>query len=146
MAEFRPYADADRHACLEIFDANCPEFFAANERDDYAEFLDAKYDDYEVCELDGRVVAAFGLIRNEEGENRLCWIMLDPSAQGHGLGSAIMNRIMRAGSESDTPVVGIAASHKSAPFFARFGAKELSRTDDGWGPGMHRIDMELVVE
>ena len=39
--------------------------------------------------------------------------------------------------------VSIAASHKSAPFFARFGARIVETTPDGWGPGMHRVDMEL---
>jgi hypothetical protein len=41
--------------------------------------------------------------------------------------------------------IRIAASHRSAPFFARFGAETVRETPDGWGPGMHRIDMELTV-
>jgi hypothetical protein len=32
-----------------------------------------------------------------------------------------------------------------SPFFARFGAVEARRTSDGWGPGMHRVDMVLAV-
>ncbi len=39
----------------------------------------------------------------------------------------------------------IAASHKSAPFFARFGAQETATTPNGWGRDMHRVDMELVL-
>jgi hypothetical protein len=42
-------------------------------------------------------------------------------------------------------MLDVAASQHSAPFFARFGARELARTDDGWGPGMHRVDMELPL-
>lgn len=36
---FRPYTQADRDSCIGLFDANCPEYFAANERADYEAFL-----------------------------------------------------------------------------------------------------------
>lgn len=147
MAEttFRAYQAGDREACLAIFDANCPEYFAENERDEYAEFLDAMSDGYEVCEVGGLVVAAFGLLTNDDGENRLCWIMLDPNTQGGGLGTAIMQHVISRGGDSGMRMIEIAASHKSAPFFARFGARKINYTEDGWGPGMHRIDMELEI-
>ncbi|WP_439102406.1 hypothetical protein [Congregibacter sp.] len=32
-----------------------------------------------------------------------------------------------------------------APFLAHFDARECQRLEDGWGPGMHRIDMELTI-
>lgn len=145
MVSFRRYSERDRDACLAIFGANCPDFFAPNERDEYAEFLDETHDSYEVCELDGKVAAAFGLLVNDAGESRLCWIMIDPNAQGRGMGSAIMQRVITLGRLSQSPAIGIAASHKSAPFFARFGAAEISRTEDGWGPDMHRVDMKLAL-
>jgi len=49
-------------------------------------------------------------------------------------------RFVRA---SETRTVSIATSHKSAPFFVRFGAAVTSSTKDGWGPDMDRIDMLL---
>lgn len=145
MSTFRQYRSEDREACLAIFDANCPDFFLPNERDDFAEFLGEMHDGYEVCDVDGSVAAAFGLVPNDKGENRLCWIMINPIAQGGGLGSAIMQRIISLGRNSRSPVIGIAASHKSAPFFARFGAEQIDYIEDGWGPGMHRVDMEIAL-
>ena len=50
--QFAPYADGDREACLALFDANCPTFFAPNERADYAAFLDQCPPDYQVCRLE----------------------------------------------------------------------------------------------
>ena len=73
---FRPYCKADYQSCIDIFDANCPEFFAANERQGYKRFLKDSPVAYEVCEADGRVLGAFGL--TGEGEKRLNWILLDP--------------------------------------------------------------------
>lgn len=144
-ATFRPYCKADRQACSGIFAANCPEFFAPNERRDYEEFLDLEPDGYEVCEVDGRVLGAFGLFDDKDNMKVLNWILLDPETQGAGIGSRIMDRVIHLGRASKTRTIRIAASHKSAPFFARFGAEETLTTPDGWGPGMHRVDMELSL-
>ena len=140
---FRPYCNADHQACIRIFDANCPEYFAPNERQEYEEFLEGLSGDYEVCEVDGRVLGGFGLFNNGENVKMLNWILLDPQTQGIGVGSKIMERVIQLSRTSQTRVVKIAASHKSAPFFARFGATTTSSTKNGWGPGMDRVDMEL---
>ena len=142
---FCPYCDADRDACMSLFDANCPDFFAPNERPDYVEFLDGTPEGYEVCKVDGRVCGAFGLIADGQDIKRLNWILIDPRMQGLGVGSKIMKRVVRSGRQSQTRIVKIAASHKSATFFARFGAIVISSTKDGWGPGMDRVDMELAL-
>ena len=142
---FRPYRDADRQACTNIFDANCPEYFAPNERQEYEEFLEHASGEYEVCEVDGKVLGAFGLFVHGENMKTLNWILLDPQTQGIGVGSTIMERVIQLSRTSQTKVVKIAASHKSAPFFARFGASTTSLTKNGWGPGMDRVDMELPL-
>lgn len=142
-ASFRLYSSTDREACLAIFDANCPTFFAPNERIDYVSFLEAVPARYEVCEVAGRVVAAFGLVADDSKGVNLHWIMLDPGLQGAGIGSAIMKRVISAGRASQSFLIKIAASHKSAPFFAKFGAVAMLHTENGWGPGMDRVDMEL---
>jgi len=144
-ASFRPYFSTDREACLAVFDANCPEFFAPNERVDYISFLDAVPDSYEVCEVAGRVMAAFGLVSDHRKGISLNWIMLDPQSQGVGIGSAMMKRVISLGRASQSSWLKIAASHKSAPFFAKFGAVATVHTEDGWGPGMDRVDMELQL-
>ena len=140
---FRDWRQQDREACLSIFDANCPAFFAPNERSDYASFLDAVPDGYEVCELAGRVVGACGLIKKGDDSGSLNWIMIDPDAQGAGIGSAMMERIVSLARASELASIDIAASHKSAAFFERFGAVARELTTDGWGPGMDRVDMTL---
>ena len=142
---FRPYRDADRQACISIFDANCPEFFAPNERQEFEEFLERISGGYEVCEVDGEVLGAFGLFVDSENMKTLNWILLDPQTQGIGVGSMIMERVIQMGRTTQTKAVKIAASHKSAPFFARFGASTTSLTKNGWGPGMDRVDMELPL-
>lgn len=140
---FESYDVANRAECLQIFDANCPEFFAANEREDYLQFLSSAPTGYEICWLQGRCAGAFGLSTSGDGRASLNWIMISPDAQGEGIGTAIMQRMMATARDASVAVVDIAASHKSAAFFARFGAESVTVEKNGWGAGMHRVDMEL---
>lgn len=142
---FRPYCSSDDESCVSIFDANCPEFFAPNERDEYQRFLASTPDGYEICEVDGLALGAFGLFDDGPGEKSLNWILLDPRSQGLGVGSRIMERVIQLGRAAEATGVRIAASQKSAPFFEKFGAQALSNTTNGWGPGMHRVDMILPL-
>ena len=140
---FRPYSSTDKSVCLGLFDANCPEFFAPNERVDYAEFLDANPFDYELCLTEDKVAGAFGLSEHGLQQKSLNWILLNPRSQGLGIGPVIMSRISAVALDSGASLINIAASHKSSPFFAKFGAIEIATIDNGWGSGMHRVDMEL---
>ena len=119
--EFRPYTRDDREICVRLFDANCPEFFAPNERADYVRFLDAGPKGYELCLVNGEVAGAFGLIGKREARSRLNWIMLDPRFRGFGAGRAIMDRVVTQAATAGLQAVDIAASHKSAPFFEKSG-------------------------
>ena len=142
---FRPYSGDDKESCLGLFDANCPEFFAPNERADYQRFLEMGSSGYELCLINDEVAGAFGLMGDADTRRRLNWIMLNPRFRGLGAGRAIMERVVSLASFERVQFVDIAASQKSAPFFARFGAVTLKVIDNGWGAGMHRIDMELPL-
>jgi GNAT superfamily N-acetyltransferase len=144
--EFTGVASDQRAACLALFDENCPDFFAPNERADYEAFLDGGQEGYRVGLRDGRIIAAFGVLKTAvDGRCRLSWIMVARHAQGGGVGRVIMADVLRQAAAFGAQWVDIAASHKSATFFARFGARVLGHVPDGWGPGMHRVDMELPV-
>ena len=100
---------------------------------------------YEVCLVNNDVVGVFGTwldLKNKRGH--LSWIMIDPSAHGMGIGTAMMGCVLEILNPDKVQVIDIAASQKSAPFFTRFGAVEKSRTTEGWGPGLDRVEMELI--
>ncbi len=142
---FRPYNSEDHDRCFALFDANCPEFFAPNERADYQQFLTEHAANYEVCELDGDIAGGFGFLVEPDGTASLRWILIDPGLQGQGAGTAMMERLHSHASEHGVESINIGASHKSAPFFARFGATVVKEIENGWGPHMHRVDMTLSV-
>lgn len=141
---FRAYTPEDAEACLALFDANCPRFFAPGERADYAAYLD-RVSAYRMCLTDGVVSGAFGVAPGLSGRAHLNWILIDPASQGMGIGRAMMRVAIDEARALGAGILDIAASQHSAPFFARFGARELAHMPDGWGPGMHRIDMELTM-
>lgn len=143
---FLPYDDTYFDACMRLFDVNCPAFFAPNEKADYQVFLKRAAVQYRVVMQDEAVVAAFGVI--DGGIAKRChlnWIVVDSTCHGKGVGRAIMAETIASARRMQAETVDIAASDKSAPFFAKFGARELRYTAHGWGPDMHRIDMELAV-
>jgi GNAT superfamily N-acetyltransferase len=142
----RPYQPSDRDACLALFDANCPRFFAPNERADYLAFLSTAAGAYTICSADGAVAGGYGVEAAEAGAAALRWILLSPHLHGRGLGTMIMARVMGEVRALGAARLHIAASDKSAPFFARFGAREVRTIPDGWGPAMHRVDMLLAVD
>jgi GNAT superfamily N-acetyltransferase len=142
---FKSYSNDYKTTCLGLFDANCPEFFAPNERADYSSFLEKSPVGYEVCLVEDAIAGAFGLIGDSAPRGRLNWIMLNPRFQGRGAGRAIMERVVARASSAGILAIDIAASQKSAPFFARFGAVTLNVIENGWGVGMHRVDMELPL-
>jgi GNAT superfamily N-acetyltransferase len=142
---FRCYAANDKDACLRLFDENCPAFFSPNERADYAQFLDAAPSGYEVCMLDGAVIGAYGLVGADQAWRHLNWILISAKVQGLGIGSVFIDRTIRIGKAANIVGIKIAASHLSAPFFAKNGAVQLRMIENGWGIGMHRIDMELKL-
>lgn len=142
---FEPFADRDFDACLALFDRNCPAFFAQCERAAYADFLRGADARYRVCLADGEVAGAFGVFASERGRARLHWILIDPAWQGRRIGRAMMIAAVDIARRDNAAALDIAASHISAPFFARFGARSIAFAKDGWGPGMHRVDMELQL-
>lgn len=140
---FEAYGPESLEACQVLFDANCPRFFAPNERADYLRYLLGPPERYTVVRSGDRTVGAYGLEADpSRGRGRLTWILVDPRSQGLGVGSKMMTRAREEAKAAGLAVLDIAASQHSEPFFRRFGARDVLRTPDGWGPGMHCIDME----
>lgn len=144
---FQPYSPSFLEPCMALLDVNTPTYFATNERDDYLAFLSEVPDFYQIGILDNEVVAAFGLVCDKHTQRaRINWIMVNPLVHGKGVGRQMMQHSMSLALDSGMTVIDIAASHLSAPFFAKFGAEVVEETPNGWGEGMHRVDMQLKVK
>ncbi len=130
--------------CLDLFDLNCPSYFAPNERNDYVSFLRSHPGCYKLGLSQGKLVAAFGVdIEDQFGRARITWIMVCPNSKGRGVGAKMMHYAKKILEGKNVDVIDIAASHLSEPFFSKFGAIRVGFQSDGWGKGIHRVDMEL---
>jgi len=139
----RSYDVRDQRDCLALFNANCPEYFDPGERADYLEFLDQQPAGYAVCLQGQSIVGAFGVCARAEGGLGLRWILIAAAAQGQGVGSAMMVRAQEVCRDLRAALLHISASQKSAPFFARFGARAVETIPQGWGPDLDRVEMVL---
>ena len=147
---FVRYSDCYFDQCLELFSQNCPEYFAINERSDYIQFLRKPPADYYVGLERDQLVSAFGLTfeassTRADNSARLSWILVSANFKGIGVGTKMMEYAMQLAHDKKISYLDIAASHLSAPFFARYGAQVVSEIDNGWGLGMHRVDMRLTL-
>ncbi len=143
---FEKYQDDYLDDCLRLFDKNCPQFFAANEREDYKDYLQNNTDTYQIKYLDKEIVAAFGLAVDPfRIRGRITWIMVCPDVKGKGIGTEMMEHALRLARKGGVQIIDIAASHLSAPFFEKFGAVTIKTIENGWGDGMHRLDMEMGI-
>jgi len=141
---FLNYDDSYTTECIKLFNQNCPEFFAEVERDDYLGFLETRPSDYYIGVINDSVVSAFGISSvSNSARSRLSWILVSPKFKGIGIGGKMINYAIQTALENRSAGIDIAASHLSAPFFAKFGAKEVKRIQNGWGRNMHRVDMEV---
>ena len=124
-----------------------PAFFAPGERADYEHFLDTAPAHYRVYLAGGRIVAACGLrVGDDDRRGRIQWILVDAAQIGSGLGNRMMTDLLAEAVAEGLHVVDISASQKSAPFFERYGAVEQSRLSEGWGAGLDRVEMEMVID
>lgn len=144
---FRPFTPSDHEACLALFDQNCPDYFATNERQEFAAYLHLQGHEYRVYEQRRHIIGAFGLHFFSDGHSaRINWIMAARNAHKTGAGKAMMEAaIADTQQHPHIDIIHISASQHSAPFFTRFGAIQKTLLENGWGPGMHRIEMEIVL-
>lgn len=149
--EFKPYTKDELTACLELFDLNCPRFFAREERADYSRFLQQLPDSvsahtvYLLGWCEQRLIACFGMAPVSPETCALTWIMVHPEYQRQGCGGEMMAQLFTRAAAARYRKVAVSTSHHADQFFARFGAVTLRSQNDGWGPGMHRVDMEISL-
>lgn len=145
MDAARPYSAADRGACLDLFDSNCPRFFAASEKADFERFLNELDGPYQVIERDGRIVACGGHAMEPDGRTAsLCWGMVDGTLHGRGVGTALTKaRIAAAKAMPGLETLRLDTGPHTRGFYERFGFKVLQVEPDGYAPGYDRYDMTL---
>ena len=144
--EFRPYTPDDRAACVALFAANTPHWFAPHEQEQYESFLDDAPGSYFLMiEDNGEIAGAGGIeIESTRSVAWLTWGMVDSTRHGQGLGKTLLEyRLEQLRANLNVHRVCIDSSQHTAPFYEKYGFTTQRIIPDGYAKGLHRHEMEL---
>jgi GNAT superfamily N-acetyltransferase len=151
----RAYNATDRQACLDIFDSNCPQYFAPSERKYIENWLTAQNEErptypnsaedrFYVLEYEGKIVACGGFyLLKDENSASISWGMVHADHHKKGFGRDLFQyrlevvRQLRPGVK-----ILLDTSQHTFGFFEKMGMKVKEVTEDGYGAGLDRYDME----
>lgn len=142
MVRVRPYMRSNKQACLALFDGNVPDFFDSTERSDFAAFLDSPSGEYFVLERDGAVIGCGGFAKEDRGQARFTWGMVDRKCHGQGLGRRLAEyRLQAIEDAGGFAEVELFTSQIVARFFVKLGFAVAQVEKDGFAPGMDKVQM-----
>ncbi|WP_343604018.1 GNAT family N-acetyltransferase [Fluviicola sp.] len=144
MNHIRPYHQQDQESVLHLFDANCPAYFAPEERVDLENYLDSELEDYFVIESDGKIVASGGInLRKEENKGVLSWGIIHPDYHGKGIGRVLVShRVNHLKTVHQVERIGVRTTQLVHGFYAKCGFELKKVVKDYWAPGYDLYDMD----
>lgn len=133
---------------MHLFDANCPAYFAPDERVDFENYLDFELEDYFVVESEGRIVACGGInIREKENKGVLSWGMIHPDHHRKGIGKQLVNhRVNHLKTHYKVDRIGVRTTQLVHEFYAKCGFELREVVRDYWAPGYDLYDMDYSKE
>ena len=141
--EFKDYSMESFNDCIELFDLNCPEFFASIEKNDYIEFLNQTKEGYVTIHHDSILIGAYGVHKTSSESASQSWTLIHPKYQNQGIGRLIMERIFSYLESNQLDKLFLSTSQQTEAFFMKFGAIRIDYIENGWGEGLHRIEMKI---
>ena len=141
--KLQEYKQTDFDACMDLFDSNCPAYFAIEERIDYQNYLKFNEDKYLLGYIDESLIGCFGITKHDQITCSISWIMVSPSHHRGGYGSQMMEHFLDYVQKMNMKRVLVATSQHAENFFKKFGAYREGYIEDGWGKGMHQVNMEI---
>ena len=144
----RPYVSTDRDACIQAFHSNSPIYFLPEELDDYVRFLDALPGPYFSVADEDVVIACGGIATGRvTGEADVCWTIVHAQHQRRGVGDLVIaSCAAEILSMPDCKTARLDTSQHTRAFFERWGFQATSMTPNGYGPGLDRIEMRIMLD
>lgn len=146
MITIHPYLSTYKESCLEIFKSNMPQYFLANELEDFSQWLDDKALDgrYYIGMHDNSVVACGGYFYDPKKQKAgLSWGMVHANLHGTGIGSLLTTyRIQKMMQEFPHSIHMMDTSQHTYQFYQKFGFVVRKIIPNGFGNGMDQYYME----
>ena len=141
--QFKNYSMESFNDCIELFDLNCPEFFASIEKNDYIEFLNQTKEGYVTIHHDSILIGAYGVHKTSSESASQSWTLIHPKYQNQGIGRLIMERVFSYLESNQLDNLFLSTSQQTEAFFLKFGAIRIDYIENGWDEGLHRIEMKI---
>ena len=141
--QFKNYSMESFNDCIELFDLNCPEFFASIEKNDYIEFLNQTKEGYVTIHHDSILIGAYGVHKTSSESASQSWTLIHPKYQNKGIGRLIMERVFSYLESNQLDNLFLSTSQQTEAFFLKFGAIRIDYIENGWDEGLHRIEMKI---
>ncbi|MTB51589.1 GNAT family N-acetyltransferase [Lewinella sp. W8] len=141
-----PYSPEDFSPTLSLLQANIPKYFAPEEYDDLATYLQQEREDYFTGTLNGQLVAAGGINYLPDSRSaRISWDIVHPDFHGRGLGRQLLqHRLDLLRRNPQITSVSVRTSQHTHGFYAKAGFLLQYQEKDYWFKGFDLYHMELV--
>ncbi|MCC9044366.1 GNAT family N-acetyltransferase [Myroides sp. M-43] len=144
----RPYQSTDKQELLNILQLNVPTYFAQEEVNDLAEYLDNHLDLYFVALDNNKIIGAAGINRNVEAESAaLSWGFLSPNYHRKGAGSLLLkHRLNILSQDTRIKTIQVRTSQVVYKFFEQHNFRLIEVQKDYWAPGLDMYIMRYNVQ
>jgi ribosomal protein S18 acetylase RimI-like enzyme len=135
--DIQSYKEDDYALLLKLFILNSPAYFAPEELDDYKKYLKNEREDYYVVKVVDVIVGCGGInYDTEEKTAVISWDILDPSFQGQGIGSALLQyRISLLKNDSKIEKIVVRTSQHTYLYYEKNNFYTVKVKKDYWAAG-----------
>lgn len=141
----RNFKKSDKASCMEIFESNCPKYFADHERPLFDKWLDdCNVDEYYILEKDAEIIACGGVFLDDRFEKAgLSWGMVNSAFHRQGIGREFtLFRLEKM--KEHFPEAGrmLQTSQFTFGFYEKLGFVVKKITPNGFGGGFDKYHMD----
>ena len=140
------YTPAFRPRCIDIFKSNQPKFFAEEELQLFADFLDHDIDDnYYLIAYEGAVVGCGGVFLDQQNDEvGLSWGMVHADFHKKGFGKALtVFRLDLMKQQYPNQIYKVDTSQFTAGFYESLGFETIAVIPDGFAKGLDKYVMKM---
>jgi len=144
----RPYAPSDKEAVLELIRLNTPTFFAHEEEEELAYYLENQREEYYVVEVDGKIVGSGGINYSKDKTiGFLSWDAILPDFQRNALGTKLVQfRLGILNNSEKIEVIKVRTSQFAYAFYKKHGFRLIEVVEDHWSEGYDLYELEQIPQ
>lgn len=139
---------SDKTAILKLLRLNTPGSFAPDEEGDLLEYLDSSAENYLVVEGGGEIIGAGGINYGfDNGRTaRISWDMIDPSCQGKGVGTELLQfRIAEIKQNKTITNIVVRTTQFAYEFYEKNWFRLEKVSGDYWANGFDLYQMKMAL-